>query len=118
MHRYNIITSSKTVNIEVSFISESNVVTSTNVITLNLKKEKGIVDVTDHLAEMLEGFNAQTDTAMMTYFCGKKISQIELLAYFQDFLGFTPEQMCEAIKIHDILILAITIITPCYILPT
>lgn len=99
---YNIITSSKTVNIEVSFISESNVVTSTNVITLNLKKEKGIVDVTDHLAEMLEGFNAQTDTAMMTYFCGKKISQIELLAYFQDFLGFTPEQMCEAIKIHDL----------------
>ena len=32
---------------------------------------------------------------VFTYFCGYNASKVELLAFFQDFLGLSPEQICE-----------------------
>lgn len=71
-----------------------------NQIYVNTRKEKGIVDVSDKLDKQLDGF-VGSKSSLITYFCGKEISKVELLAFFQDFLQLSPETICELIAIHN-----------------
>jgi hypothetical protein len=41
------------------------------------------------------------DDDVFTYFCGRQISKIELLAFYQDFLGLSSFELCEMIKEFD-----------------
>jgi len=38
---------------------------------------------------------------VFTYFCGIKISKVELLAFYQDFLGLSPYEICKMIEEFD-----------------
>lgn len=69
-------------------------------IKVNTKKEEGVIDVSDKLNNYLDGFKG-SKSSLFTHFCGKEISKVELLAFFQDFLGLTPEKICELIDIHN-----------------
>lgn len=90
------------VYMDIQLINTSNTIIYSNSQVLNLHKEKGIIDVTDHLGDIIDQFMIQHDTSIMTYFCGKRISQIELLAFFKDYFNLSDQQMCDIIRIHNI----------------
>ncbi|MBK9149718.1 MAG: T9SS type A sorting domain-containing protein [Saprospiraceae bacterium] len=66
-----------------------------------LINDDGIVDVTNNMGLEIDSFMKSRDTSMFVFFCGKRISIIELLSFFTDYLNLTPEQTCEMIRIHD-----------------
>lgn len=70
-------------------------------IKVNTVKEKGVVDVTDRLDGYLDNF-VGSKSSLFTYFCGKTISKVELLAFFQDFLQLSPEEMCAMIDQYEL----------------
>lgn len=65
------------------------------------EKQKGIIDVSDHMDQHLGAFQASSLT-MSQYFCGQWISQIELIAFFQDYLGLTTQEMCKLLHTYNL----------------
>ncbi len=70
-------------------------------ITVNTVKEKGVVDVTERLDGYLDKF-VGSNSSLFTYFCGKTVSKVELLAFFQDFLELSPVEMCAMIDKYEL----------------
>ena len=68
--------------------------------TISTDKDQSVVDVSVHMEEELENFKKQ-DQSLALYFCGKQISKVELLAFFQDYLKLSEEEMCEIIRIYE-----------------
>gem|GEM_PF-2652174 len=65
-------------------------------------EKKGDVSVTDQLYHEIRNMGPQQGVAVpnpepdiFTHFCGKKFYKVQLLAFYQDFLGLTEQQMCE-----------------------
>lgn len=56
-----------------------------------------MVDVSVHLDRMLGQFN-NSRGGMVEYFCGQQVSQVELLAFFQEYLSLSEAEMCNLIK--------------------
>jgi|GEM_PF-6859537 len=65
-------------------------------------KQEGIVDVSPHMDKLLGEFQ-KTRWGLDQFFCDKMVSQIELLAFFKDYLKLTDFQMCEMIRRYNLL---------------
>ncbi len=62
--------------------------------------DEDVINVSDELADILEG-HKDSKTFLTTYFCGKKVSQLEILSFFDDFYDFSDEEICEMIAKYN-----------------
>jgi len=71
--------------------------------TRNIKlstKEDGMVNVTERLYKYIDEYT-KTKTSAYTFWCGKKVSKVELFAFFQKFLKLTPQKMCDMVTKYN-----------------
>lgn len=83
----------------VAYASDGSKVVDTE-ISVSTEKEKGVVDVSPKMEKHLDEFK-KSGRSLFTYFCGKKISKVELLAFFQDFLELDEQQICLLLNIYN-----------------
>ncbi len=69
----------------------------------NISKS-GSVKVSSRLKKYLDDwYRDDVPDDLFTYFCGKRISKVELLSFFQEFLDLTEQQICDMIlRFEDI----------------
>lgn len=84
----------------VSTLDKNGNLLSKREIRVGTKKVKGIVDVSEKLNRYLDGFS-ESKQSIITYFCNIPISGVQLLAFFQDFLHLSPEQICDLLDLHN-----------------
>ncbi|MBK9152311.1 MAG: T9SS type A sorting domain-containing protein [Saprospiraceae bacterium] len=63
-------------------------------------KDDGKINVTERLYQYIDEFT-KTNASLYTYWCGKKISRVELFAFFQQYLKLTPEQICTMVAKYN-----------------
>ena len=101
MEFYNLTASEDFVEIMLETKNTSNEKNHLMELKVPLVNDEGIVDVTTNMGAEIDSFMNTKDTSMFVFFCGKRISVIELLSFFTDYLDLTPEQTCEMIRIHN-----------------
>lgn len=101
MEFYNLPAASNYLNIKIETKTVNEKTDRVTEIKVPVVNDEGIVDVTSHMGTEIDSFMNTKDSSMFTFFCGRSISVIELLAFFTDYLDLTPEQTCELIKIHN-----------------
>lgn len=101
---YNIINVDDDIEMEIKYYDQYNVLLSKVMLQVPLTKDEGIVDVTDHLGGWIDAYMDQGVVAggLMTWFCGKEISQIELVAFFKDYFGWSEEQICNFVQQYNL----------------
>ena len=85
---------------------------SQNIPTSNLvdqyvyqRTENEILNVSNHLDALISDYQKfSSNTPIYTYFCGKQISTVELLAFFQDFMKLTDIEICTLLNRYNYLI--------------
>lgn len=97
---YNIINVDDDIEMEIKYYDQYSVFISEVILQVPLTKDEGIVDVTDHLGGWIDAYMDQGVVAggLMTWFCGKEISQIELVAFFKDYFGWSEVQICNFVQ--------------------
>lgn len=97
---YNIINVDDDIELVIKYYNQYNVFISEVNLLIPFTKEEGIVDVTDHLGAWIDRYMDQGTAAggLMTSFCGKEISQIELVAFFKDYFGWSEVQICNFVQ--------------------
>lgn len=63
-------------------------------------KDDGNLNVTERLYEYIDEFT-KTNSTLYTFWCGKKISRVELFSFFQQYLKLTPEQICKMVAKYN-----------------
>mgnify|MGYP000910415887 CR=1 FL=1 len=74
-----------------------------HIITQRIKistKEDGMVNVTERLYKYIDHFT-NTRVSAYTFWCGKKISKVELFSFFQKFMSLTPDQICNMVTRYN-----------------
>jgi len=65
----------------------------------NEKEDK--INVSEHMDALL-GQWQKTNSSLIQFFCNKQISQIELLAFFRDYMDLTIDEMCEFLELYNL----------------
>ena len=69
------------------------------------KTDQGIISVSRHLDKAIADYQKnRSNDLITTYFCGKAISTVELLAFFQDYLELSNEETCSLLARYNQLI--------------
>jgi hypothetical protein len=63
-------------------------------------KDDSMVNVTERLYKYIDEYT-KTRTSAYTFWCGKKISKVELFAFFQKFMRLTPQQICDMVTRYN-----------------
>lgn len=70
-----------------------------------LLERDGMIRVSDHLYKELESWRntpkSNGGNNIIYHFCGKNINRVELLAFFQEFLDMSKEEMCTYLRIYQ-----------------
>ena len=90
--------SNNTLEFEVKIYDSTGRIT-TKIVRINTKDDS-MVNVTDRLYKYIDEYT-KTKSSLYTFWCGKKVSKVELFAFFQKFLKLTPQQICDMVSRYN-----------------
>lgn len=97
---YNIDSRIEEFDITILGYDSKGIMVSRDIRKIVLKKD-GLIRTSDHLYNELEKWRNDTKGNILYHFCDVNINKVELLAFFQEFLGLSKLQMCSLIDIYE-----------------